>query len=95
VSGERVGDAYILVETGGTRELHCAECGHVFGPASADPKLGAVVGERSLDELSALNRFGTTDELLLREYFCPGCGGLIAANIQRRGDPVMTEMRLS
>lgn len=92
---QRIGDAYVLVdgENGGA-EIRCAECSYSFGPATQDPKVSAVFAERSLSELSELNRFATTAELILREFYCPGCGGLIGANVQRPDDPLMIEMRL-
>ena len=92
--GKGIADLYRLVDGADGAELHCAGCGHSFGPATDDPKLGAVVATRALSEISELNRF-TTDELVLREFYCPGCGVMIAANVQRPSDPVMTEMRLA
>jgi acetone carboxylase gamma subunit len=90
-----VGTAYVVVaDTEGTRELHCARCEHSFGHPSADPKLSAVVAERSIESASELNRHGLVDELVLREFYCPGCGAMIAANVQRIGDPVLREMNL-
>lgn len=90
----RVGDAFTVWEEEGARNFHCTRCEHDFGPVSADPKLNARVAERSIVESSELNVHGAVDELVLREYYCPGCGAMIAANVQRKGDPVLREIEL-
>ncbi|NUT55238.1 MAG: hypothetical protein HOQ03_04555 [Thermoleophilia bacterium] len=90
-----VGDAYLVVEVDGRRELHCSKCSHSFGSHDEDPKLGAVVAERSIETASELNRHGAVDQLVLREFYCPSCGAMVAANVQRHGDPVLREMTLS
>jgi acetone carboxylase gamma subunit len=87
----RIGDAFVL----SGEEIRCADCDRLLGPRTQDPKLGAVVAERSLSDLSELNRFGTLDELVLREYYCPGCGAMLAANVQRPTDPVLIEIELA
>jgi acetone carboxylase gamma subunit len=89
-----VGDAYLVTVSTGQRLLTCARCAHVFGPITEDPKLSAAVAERPITSSSELNAHGLVDELVLREFYCPGCGALIAANVQRVGDPVLVEMRL-
>jgi len=97
VSGEplhSVGDAFAVHEGADGREFRCARCSHHYGPVTADPKLSAVVAERAITEISELNRHGAVDELVLREYYCPGCGLMVAANVQRRGDPVLREIEL-
>jgi acetone carboxylase gamma subunit len=90
-----IGDAYRVSGGGDSRRIECARCGHDFGAVGEDPKLGAVVAERPITDSSELNAYGLVDELTQREFYCPGCGALVAANVQRRGDPVLIEMRLS
>lgn len=89
-----VGDAFQVHAIPGGSEFRCARCEYVFGPAERDPKHGAVVAERSIVESSDLNKFGAVDDLVLREYYCPGCGGMVAANVQQIGDPVLREIEL-
>jgi len=88
-----VGDAFVLREDAGVLQVECAECGHRYGPATQDPKLGAVMQERSIADLSPLNAVGMTDHLVARHFFCPSCALLIAVNVQQHGDPVMLEWR--
>jgi acetone carboxylase gamma subunit len=89
-----IGDAFHVVAGDAGPEILCAHCGHRFGPASEDPKLGAVVAERSIVDASEINRHGAVDDLVLREFYCPGCGAMIAANVQQHGDPVLREIEL-
>ena len=63
--------------------------------AHEDPKLQAMVAERSIVDSSEINRHGAVDDLVLREFYCPGCGAMIAANVQRHGDPVLREIELA
>jgi acetone carboxylase gamma subunit len=90
----RVGDAFVVVGNETDAEIRCSGCGFTFGPRTEDPKLGAVVAERSITTTSELNRHGAVDDLVLREFYCPGCGSMIAANVQRHGDPVLREIEL-
>jgi acetone carboxylase gamma subunit len=89
-----VGYAFNVFDAGDGREFRCARCEYTFGPTTTDPKLGAVVAERSITESSELNRHGAVDDLVLREFYCPGCGAMVAANIQQNGDPVLREIEL-
>lgn len=95
VEGPPIGDSIALRRGGeGTVVTACAECGHVFGPASRDPKLGAVMRELSIADLSPLNAVGMTERLVARHFYCPGCALLLAVNVQQQGDPLMLEWRL-
>lgn len=95
VDGHPIGDSIALRrDEAGTVLTACAECGHVFGPASRDPKLGAVMRERSIADLSPLNEVGMTERLVARHFYCPGCALLLAVNVQQQGDPLMLEWRL-
>src|SRR4051794_27696293 len=97
VPGElhRVGDAYVVVGDDASAAIQCAACAFTFGPRSEDPKLNAVVAARSITSTSELNRHGAVDDLVLREYYCPGCGAMIGANVQKHGEPVLREIELS
>lgn len=95
VDGPPIGDAIALRrEDEGTVVTTCGECGHVFGPADRDPKLGAVLRERSIADLSPLNAVGMTERLVARHFHCPACALLLAVNVQQVGDPIMLEWRL-
>jgi hypothetical protein len=94
----RIGDVMVLERgavDGAPGEIRCARCDHVYGPADQDPKLGSVVREGPIGELSALNEYGLTDALVARHFHCPQCGLTIAVDIQEKGDPIMLGNRLS
>lgn len=95
LDGPPIGDAIALRrDDDGAVVAACAECGHVLGPGDRDPKLGAVVRERSIADLSPLNAEGMTERLVARHFHCPECALLLAVNVQQRGDPIMLEWRL-
>jgi len=92
-----VGDAFVLIRNSDDESrwsVHCSECEHRYGGVEDDPKLGAVLQERSIADLSALNSVGMTERLVARQFFCPSCALLIAVNVQQHGDPIMLEWRL-
>ena len=89
-----LGAAFDVVDSEGRAEIRCARCGFAFGERTDDPKLGAVVAERSIVEANELNEYGATEEMVLREFYCPGCGAMVAANVQRHGDAVLREIQL-
>ena len=90
-----VGDAVSVQRTeDGALMASCAECGHELGSAGRDPKLGAVMRELSIADLSPLNAEGMTERLVARHFHCPSCALLLAVNVQQAGDPVMLEWRL-
>lgn len=91
-----IGDAFTLRrEPGGALQANCIECGHRYGPVTDDPKLSAVMGERSIVELSTLNDVGMVDRLVARHFYCPSCGLLFAVNVQQKGDPIMLEWSIA
>ena len=49
------------------------------------------MAERNITDLSLLNAPGMVDRIVAREFYCPGCGLLMALNIQERGDPIRAE----
>lgn len=78
---------YLRIEGG---EICCVRCGHRLGKASENFKLGARYAHRALTDISALNvdpQLLIDDEIVLREYYCPGCGGLVGNEITKPSDP--------
>lgn len=74
--------------------IRCVRCGYVYSPAGEDPKWGALVRDVPPRELSPLNAFAREDLISIRQFVCPGCAMAIAVNVQRRGDPFLTETAL-
>jgi hypothetical protein len=62
IAGPAIGDAVALRrDDDGALTASCAECGHELGSAGRDPKLGAVMRELSIADLSPLNAEGMTE----------------------------------
>jgi hypothetical protein len=53
-----------------------------------------VLRQRPLRAASEVDRL-VGDDVVLREYCCPGCATLIAADVQLLGDPILDESRLA
>lgn len=90
----RIAEAFVVRREDGRSWIECAQCGHDYGTAERDPKLGTVVSEGTIDDLSPLNAWGLTDKLVVRSFFCPECAVLVAVDVQEKGDPIMLETRL-
>lgn len=91
----RIAEAFTLRHGDREPRLECARCGHDYGPAERDPKLGAVMREGAIEELSPLNRFGLVDRFVVRFFYCPDCALLVAVDVQEHGDPIMVETHLT
>ena len=90
-----IGDCLALVtDNGGTRTYACRECGTRLGPTDEDPKRYALVRKAALDEISAWNVHGRTDEIRVLEFHCPGCARMIGSQVRRRDDPDLWDMSL-
>lgn len=90
----RVADTVEAVEHDRERSLRCTECHHRFGAYDCDYKLAALMRERSITALSPLNQTGMVDEIVLREFCCPGCGTVVGMDVQVASEPVLEESRL-
>ena len=88
-----VSDTVEAVIQGGERSLRCGLCHYRYGPYDHDHKRSAVMRERPLTDISPHN-LGCLEEFVLREFYCPGCGTALAADVQLREDPVIDESRL-
>jgi len=88
-----VSDSVEAVELDGQRSLRCTECGYRFGDYEHDHKRSALMRELPLTAVSPHNRL-CLPEFVLREFSCPGCGTALAADVQRRDEPVLDESRL-
>jgi N-methylhydantoinase B len=80
---EAVGDA-----------LRCSICHHRFGDYTSDYKRASLMRELPITYTSPLNGLGLVDEVILREYCCPGCGTAVAVDVQLREEPVLEESSL-
>jgi N-methylhydantoinase B len=88
-----VSDTVEAVIQEGERSLRCGLCHYRYGPYEHDHKRSALMRERPLTDVSPHN-LGCLEEFVLREFYCPGCGTALAADVQLREDPIMDESRL-
>jgi hypothetical protein len=51
------------------------------------------VRELPITAVSELNLLGRVDDIVLREFCCPGCGTSVAIDVQLRDEPVLEESR--
>lgn len=92
----RLGDQIVLplqehlyvVEADRRLEIAC-DCGHIFGPATENWKLAALVYERDPSDGSVLApvRSADPDWMILREFYCPGCGAQLEVEAVPPGHP--------
>jgi N-methylhydantoinase B len=90
-----MGEAVEVVVGEGVALTRCRHCRRIYGPAWEDPKVFAVMREAPMTELSPRNRYGLVDEIVIRQFYCPGCAAMFTVNVQRRGDPILLEFRLA
>ena len=84
---DRVSSA-LAIEDG---TIQCGKCGHGFGGADGDWKAGAVVRERPMNNAGGA-AYKSRDHVLLRMFFCPGCGRQLATETAMSGEPHMEDL---
>ncbi len=67
----------------------CRGCGAAIAPAGDAWKPNAVLRERKLRDLAPV--YTTHDDLVLREFACPGCGALLDSEVALAGDPFLND----
>ena len=90
----RIGEALDLGRANGEAPYVCQKCGRAICGADQDPKSGALAREVKMETLSPWNRYGLVDEIVVREFCCPGCAHLIAVEVRKKGDPVLYDTEL-
>jgi N-methylhydantoinase B len=75
----------------------CAHCGEEVGSLAEHTKERLLVHQHAVEEIGA--RFGdpgiyVDDEIVWREFFCPGCATRLATEVCRPDDEVLVEIRL-
>jgi acetone carboxylase gamma subunit len=68
----------------------CRACGHAVAPLDAAWKDHAVLDERPIAEVGG-PVFATDGGVLLRRFFCPGCGGLLDSETALPGEPFLID----
>jgi acetone carboxylase gamma subunit len=79
------------VRVDGRLALRCTECSHQLAEYHGDYKREAAMRELPITALSPLNAGGLIDEVVLREFLCPGCGTALAIDVQLRDEAICDE----
>jgi acetone carboxylase gamma subunit len=75
----------------------CARCAADLGPLGENYKQHCNMEER---DISAANpnigdwRRYVDDRPVFRQFFCPGCGGLVENEVARADDPLLADIEL-
>jgi N-methylhydantoinase B len=82
------GDTVQAIQAGSARLIACSVCHTRFGAYGEDYKAGTVMCELRIADLGALNAVAPPTDLVVREFYCPGCGTAVALDIQAAGEPM-------
>jgi len=92
---ESIGDAYLIDRDEGV--FRCHRCATSLGPLDGNPKLAMASRERptaSLDPSYPDPARFVDQEVVFREFCCPGCGVRLATETAYPGEPPFHELRL-
>jgi N-methylhydantoinase B len=76
----------------------CRTCGHVLGSAERNFKEGAVMKERPIQDANPLivdPALFIDDEVVFRQYFCPGCATLLENEVVLASTPPIWDKQLA
>lgn len=79
------------LEVNGESRIACVKCGHAFGPAGAPWKQSARLGEKPMRGAGGAP-YSAGEKVLLRSFFCPGCGALLDTETALPGDPFLDDV---
>lgn len=86
-----------IVETADGRRVVKCDCGHEFGDYHENWKLAALVyvrdTEESMQEVYPPLMHSNPDWVVLREYYCPGCGTQLEVEAVPPGYPVVFDFQ--
>jgi N-methylhydantoinase B len=88
-----VTDTVEAVATAAGAVLRCGQCGEGLGDLGADFKRAAHLRELPITEQGELNSHGLVDEIVLRQFVCPGCGTALVMDVQLAVEPILDECR--
>lgn len=87
-----VTDAVEAVETAaGQARFRCTSCHADLGAYDGDYKRAARLHELSLPSISPVNAF-CSEDFVARQFCCPGCGASLVVDVQRRDEPISSEV---
>lgn len=72
-------------------ETCCTACGTALGPADRNWKHGAAVREQPMNDAGGAP-YQSGAHVLLRLFFCPGCGRQLGAETAMKDDPFLEDV---
>ena len=88
MTGIRISATLVVDEA---RTIACMVCGHALGPAGAPWKPHARLDEHAMQGAGGAP-YSNAERVLLRRFFCPGCGALLDTESALAGDPFLTDI---
>ena len=73
------------------KHVHCRKCEHDLGAANSGWKSGALVRERPMNNAGGAP-YKSREHVLLRLFFCPGCGRQLATETAMKDDPYLDDV---
>jgi N-methylhydantoinase B len=87
-----------VVAVDGQRVWACSSCGEGLGPASGNYKLAAATHDSDPHDADPVRYPEPSDfcddPIVLRQFFCPGCGALFNTEICKTEDPPTWDLRI-
>lgn len=71
--------------------IACTKCGEDLGSAENGWKSGAVVKERPMNNAGGVS-YKSRGHVLLRLFFCPGCGKQLGTETAMKDDPFLQDV---
>lgn len=75
----------------------CRNCGEELGSATENYKKFCLYRERSVEQVGRLfgdpRRF-IDDEVVVREFMCPGCNVLFDSEVNRKAEPPVKDIEI-
>jgi N-methylhydantoinase B len=91
----RYGECLAVRDTTAGPAIGCIRCGHTLCDVGEDPRSRSLMVEEEMSALSPLNKYGREEDIVIREYCCPGCATVFSTDVQFRvDDPATPEMLL-
>lgn len=73
------------------KDLTCRQCKTVICKENEDWKDKAILDEQKLADIGGEEYAGTSDNVMLRQFYCPGCGSLLDTEIALKGEPFLKD----
>ena len=87
-NGKRISATLVVNDD---RAIACMACGQALGPAGGAWKQAARLDEQPMQGAGGAP-YSNAERVLLRRFFCPGCGALLDTESALAGDPFLTDI---